>query len=57
MIGAAVLGAVLLTSAAVDIDNRPLTEGLLITGAYAMGIVESVSRILGKALLLARDNC
>ena len=43
MICAAILGAVLLTACAADIDNRPLTEGLLITGAYAMGIVESVS--------------
>lgn len=43
MIGSAVIGCVLLTSACVDIDNRSLTEGLLITGAYAMGIVESVS--------------
>jgi hypothetical protein len=43
MIGAAVVGVALLTACAADIDNRPLTEGLLITGAYAMGVVESVS--------------
>jgi hypothetical protein len=43
MIGAAVVGCALLTACAADIDNRPLTEGLLITGAYAMGVVESVS--------------
>lgn len=43
MIGAALLGAILLTSCAIDIDNRPLTEGLLVTGSYAMGVVESVA--------------
>lgn len=43
MIGASILGAILLACCAIDIDNRPLTEGLLITGAYAMGVVESVS--------------
>lgn len=43
MIGFAVLGAILLTCCAIDINNRALTEGLLICGAYSMGIVESVS--------------
>lgn len=43
MIGAAVIGVACLTSCAADIDNRKLTEGLLIVGCYAMGIVESVS--------------
>ena len=42
MIGAAVIGSALLTACAADIDNRSMTEGLLIVGAYAMGIVESV---------------
>lgn len=43
MIGFAVIGCALLTACAADIDNRSLTEGLLIVGAYSMGIVESVS--------------
>ena len=43
MIGAAVISAALLTAASYDLDNRALTQGLIITGAYAMGIVESVS--------------
>ena len=43
MIGSAAIAVVLLTCCAIDIDNRPLTEGLLITGAYAMGVVESVA--------------
>lgn len=43
MIGSAVIGVACLTACAADIDNRPLTVGLLIVGAYAMGIVESVS--------------
>ncbi|KAK4580435.1 hypothetical protein LTR86_000638 [Recurvomyces mirabilis] len=43
MIGAAVIGVAFLTACAADIDNRPLTEALLIIGCYAMGIVESVS--------------
>jgi hypothetical protein len=43
MIGGAVISVILLTCCAIDINNRALTEGLLITGAYAMGIVESVA--------------
>lgn len=43
MIGAAVIASALLTAAAADLDNRSLTEGLIIPGAFAMGIVESVS--------------
>lgn len=35
-IGSGFLGMVLLTCCAIDIDNRPLTEGLLVTGAFAM---------------------
>lgn len=43
MIGSAVIGAALLTAASANLDDRSLTEGLLITGCYAMGILESVS--------------
>ena len=43
MIGAAVIAAALLTAASYDLDNKALTEGLIIPGAFAMGIVESVS--------------
>ncbi|KAK4942349.1 hypothetical protein LTR10_017956 [Elasticomyces elasticus] len=43
MIGAAIIAAPLLSAAAYDLDNKSLTIGLLIPGAYAMGIVESVS--------------
>lgn len=43
MIGAAIIAVPLLTGAAADLDNKNLTIGLLIPGAYAMGIVESVS--------------
>lgn len=43
MIGAAAISVALLTSCAADINNRALTEGLLITGAYAMGVVEAVA--------------
>lgn len=43
MIGAAIIGAVLLTCASIDLNNLPLTKGLVITGAFAMGIVEGVS--------------
>lgn len=43
MIGAAVIGVACLTACAANIDDRPLTMGLLIVGAYAEGIVESVS--------------
>ena len=43
MIGAAVIAAPLLSAAAADLDNKNLTIGLLIPGAYAMGVVESVS--------------
>ena len=43
MIGAAIIACPLLTACAYDLDNKPLTMGLLIPGAFAMGIVESVS--------------
>jgi hypothetical protein len=43
MIGAAIIAAPLLSAAAYDLDNKALTIGLLIPGAYAMGVVESVS--------------
>jgi len=43
MIGGAIIGVACLTACAADIDNRALTQGLLIVGCYAMGIVESVS--------------
>ena len=43
MIGAAVISAALLTAASVNLDNRALTQGLVIPGAFAMGVVESVS--------------
>lgn len=43
MIGAAIIAAPLLSAAAVNLENKNLTIGLLIPGAYAMGIVESVS--------------
>jgi hypothetical protein len=43
MIGAAVISCALLTACAADINNRAQTEGLLIVGAYMMGIVESVA--------------
>ena len=37
MIGAAIIAAALLTAASYDLDNRPLTMGLIIPGAFAMG--------------------
>ena len=43
MIGAAIIAAPLLSAAAANLENKNLTIGLLIPGAYAMGIVESVS--------------
>ena len=43
MIGSAIIAAPLLSAAAADLDNKALTIGLLIPGAYAMGVVESVS--------------
>lgn len=43
MIGAAVIGCAMLTACSADINNRAMTEALLVVGAYAMGIVESVS--------------
>lgn len=43
MIGSAIIAAPLLSAAAYDLDNKALTIGLLIPGAYAMGVVESVS--------------
>ena len=41
--GAAAIGAALLTAGAANIDNRQQTMGLIIVGAYAMGVVESIS--------------
>ena len=38
MIGAAVIAAALLTAASYDLDNKTLTQGLIIPGAYAMGM-------------------
>lgn len=43
MIGAAIISAPLLSAAAYDLDNKPLTCALLFIGAFAMGVVESVS--------------
>lgn len=43
MIGAAIIGVAFLTACAANINDRALTEALLVVGAYAMGIVESVS--------------
>jgi hypothetical protein len=43
MIGAAIIAAPLLSAAAYDLSDKSLTCGLLFTGAFAMGIVESVS--------------
>lgn len=43
MIGAAVIAAPLLSAAAANLDNLPQTCALLFIGAFAMGIVESVS--------------
>lgn len=43
MIGSAVVGCALLTASCYDLNNRTLTEGLLIPGAFAIGLVESIS--------------
>lgn len=43
MIGGAVIGCAFLTAACTDLNNIALTQGLLIPGAFAIGIVESVS--------------
>lgn len=43
MLGAAIIAAPLLSAAAADLDNLPQTCGLLFVGAFAMGVVESVS--------------
>lgn len=43
MIGSSIVAAALLTAASYDLDNKALTLGLIIPGAYAMGLVESVS--------------
>ncbi|OAG06772.1 MFS general substrate transporter [Paraphaeosphaeria sporulosa] len=43
MIGGAVIGCALLTAASANLNNRALTQGLIIPGAFAIGIVESVS--------------
>jgi hypothetical protein len=43
MIGVAVISALLLSAAATNLDNLPQTAALLFIGAFAMGIVGSVS--------------
>ena len=43
MIGSSIIACALLTAAAYDLDNKSLTLGLVIPGAFAMGLVESVS--------------
>lgn len=43
MIVSAIISAPLLSAAAADLDNKPQTCALLFIGAFAMGIVESVS--------------
>ncbi|KXT16599.1 hypothetical protein AC579_6654 [Pseudocercospora musae] len=43
MVGSAVVGCAFLTSVASNIDNRAQTEGLLIVGAFAMGLVEALA--------------
>lgn len=43
MIGAAVIGCVLLTTSCVNLNNLALTKGLVICGAFSMGIVEAVA--------------
>lgn len=43
MIGSAIISAPLLSAAAYDLDNKALTCSLLFIGAFAMGVVESVS--------------
>lgn len=42
-IGSATVGCALMTSVSTDLFNRSLTIGLLIPGAFAMGLVESIS--------------
>ncbi|KAK3679250.1 hypothetical protein LTR78_000811 [Recurvomyces mirabilis] len=41
--GAALCGCALMTACATDLGNRPLTIGLLIPGAFCMGLVEGIS--------------
>lgn len=43
MIGSAIIAAPLLAATATNLDNIPLTLGLVIPGAFAIGVVESVS--------------
>lgn len=43
MIVCAIIGCALLTAASANLNNMALTQGLIIPGAFAMGIVESVS--------------
>ena len=43
MIGAATVGCAILTACSTDLNNRSLTEGLLIVGCFAMGLVESLA--------------
>lgn len=43
MIGAAIIAAPLLSAAAANLDNKDQTCALLFIGAFAMGVVESVS--------------
>lgn len=41
--GAAVVGCALMTACSTNLGNRPLTIGLLVPGAFAMGMVEGIS--------------
>ncbi|TKA78630.1 hypothetical protein B0A55_02676 [Friedmanniomyces simplex] len=43
MIGSAIISVALLTAVAADLNNRAQTIGLLVCGAYAIGVVESVA--------------
>lgn len=42
-LGAAIIAAALLTAASADLDNLALTQGLIIPGAFMIGLVESIS--------------
>jgi hypothetical protein len=41
--GAAICGCALMTACSTDLGNRPLTIGLLVPGAFCMGMVEGIS--------------
>jgi hypothetical protein len=41
--GSAVIGCALMTACSANLGNRALTVGLLVPGAFAMGMVESIS--------------